>query len=330
MKKILVIGSGAWGCAIANLIANNSNKVYLASIEENVILDINQNRENSKYLPNIKLSKNIEALLNYQNVISEVEAVFIVTPAFVCEDVFSDLLKYKNLGKINEKCNFVICSKGLDPKNLDFLSNSFEKITGIKKYAVLLGPNFAVEVAKNIPSVTTIAAINKKTANEVSEILENDFFKCKISDSPITAEICGVIKNIMAIGCGIVEGLGLGVNTKSALILQGIEEIQKLCQKFEVSQRLDNPAGFGDIFLTCSSAKSRNNSLGVLLSQGKSYKKIVEENNKTYEGAISASSTAKICKKLSLNLPLSLAINEILQSDITVEEIKEKILKAIF
>jgi glycerol-3-phosphate dehydrogenase (NAD(P)+) len=255
----------------------------------------------------------------------QIDLVFIVVPSDAARGVFQKIA----VSKIKKNCGFVICSKGIDQTSLSLLSDAFEKITGIKNYAALSGPNFAIEVAQQIPTVTTIASKDKILAKKVAAVLDNENFKTHYFSDPRTAEICGVVKNILAIGCGIIDGLELGINAKAALIMKGISEIRLLCKKLKASDDLINPAGFGDIFLTCSSTKSRNNSLGVLLGKGQSFAEISKKNATTYEGVASAKAVAAIAKKLKLRLDLCEEINEILTKKIPQKEIKIKISKAI-
>jgi glycerol-3-phosphate dehydrogenase (NAD(P)+) len=317
MKRVLVIGAGAWGTAIANLIAKNSNEVFLCANRQLTIDNINHQSENCEFLPGVKLSQNVFGVDRF---VSDVDFVFIVTPSSGCNKVFEEIAKTK----FKKNCIFVVCSKGLEPKNNLLLSDSFEKVVKNKKYAVLSGPNFAAEVANEVPSVTTIASKNKKLAGLVIKILSNNHFQAFYFKDPRTAEICGVIKNVIAIGCGMVDGLDLGVNAKSALVMKGICEIQLLCKKLKAAIDVANPAGFGDIFLTCSSSKSRNNSLGLLLAQG-----LEMEEGKTYEGVTSAKNAVALAKKLKVKLDLCEAINQILIRKSSPEEIKKIISKAI-
>jgi glycerol-3-phosphate dehydrogenase (NAD(P)+) len=316
-SKVMVIGSGTWGTALANHLAINNCTVYLNSIEQDVINEINQKNSNSKYFPNLKLHKNIKAGSELKN---DSDFVFIVVPSVVIKDVFEKISK----NNFKKTCGFVICSKGFEGKTLSLLSDSFERITKNKNYAVLSGPNFAVEVAREVPSVTTIASKNKKIAQKIIQILNNENFKALYFKDPRTAEICGIVKNILAIGCGMVDGLELGVNTKSALLVKGIAEIQALCKKIKASIDLANPAGFGDIFLTCSSTKSRNNSLGMLLALGKE-----PDKNTTYEGMNSAKIIVEFAKKYKLKLDLCEAISKIIVGKFSQNEIKSRLIKAI-
>ena len=318
-KNILVIGAGAWGTAIANLLAKNGNQVFLSANDQKIIDEIDKKNSNERFLPKIKLSKNIIAGADFSEIAKWMDFVFIVTPSSVAAEIFKKI----SVTNFTKNCKFVICSKGLEPNSLELLSDAFEKITGNKNYAVLSGPNFAIEVANEVPTITTIAAKDKKLANAVIAVLNNDHFKAGYFNDPRSAEIFGIVKNIMAIGCGIVDGLDLGANAKAALLMKGIYEIRVLCKKLKASDDVVNAAGFGDIFLTCSSSKSRNNSLGRAIAEGK----VIE--NKTYEGKTSAKAVAAITKKLKLKLDLCEQINEILTHKHSKAEIKSIITKVI-
>jgi len=317
MKKVLVIGAGAWGTALAWLIAKNSHEVFLSANRSQIIDEINHESSNERFLPGVKLSPKIFAVSDF---VTDADFVFIVTPSAISTKIFQEIAQTK----FKKNCIFVICSKGLEPKTNKLLSDSFEKITKHKSYAVLSGPNFAAEVANETPSITTIATKNKKLATAVINLLSNDHFRAFYFKDPRTVEICGVVKNIIAIGCGIVDGLDLGVNAKSALVMKGIGEIQLLCKKLKASTDVVTAAGFGDIFLTCSSQKSRNNSLGVLLAQEKE-----RELDKTYEGILSAAAIVELGKKLKVKLDLCEGINKILTRKSSAEQIKKIISKAI-
>ncbi|MDX2082423.1 MAG: NAD(P)H-dependent glycerol-3-phosphate dehydrogenase [Rickettsiales bacterium] len=325
MKKIIVIGAGAWGTSIANLLARNSQQVFLNANQQKIIDEINHNNTNNRFLPEVKLDKKITAIIDFTDQIKSADLVFIVTPSANATIIFKKIAALK----IKKTCGFVICSKGFEHHSLMLLSDAFEKFTGIKNYAILSGPNFALEVANQEPTITTIASRNKKLAKEIIAVLNNENFQAQYFSDPRTAEICGIIKNIIAIGCGIIDGLKLGENAKAALVMKGINEIQILSKKLKASENLNHAAGFGDIFLTCSSPKSRNYSLGILLAQGKSYQQIAKETGKTYEGEFSAGAISKIAKKLKLQLDLCANINDILSRKHSATQIKTLISKSI-
>ncbi len=324
--KISVIGAGAWGTAIANLIAKNSFAVSLFAHSQEVVLEINKKRTNQKYLPKIKLSSKILAVKDLsESNLQGSNLVFIVTPSQTVEDILKEISSFK----LNAKTGFVICSKGLDQDKLKFFSQVFEEFLPNRKFAILSGPNFALEVAQEVPTITTIASKDKKFAQKIIKVLQNNYFQAHYSDDPITTEIAAVLKNVIAIGCGIVDGLNLGQNAKAALVNQGVQEILLLCKKLKGSGNLNNAAGFGDIFLTCSTTKSRNNALGYEIAKGRSFKEIDAKAHKTFEGAISVKSIVRLAKKMKLQLKLCETIEEILNKNFSIKEIKEKITKAI-
>lgn len=324
-KKILVIGAGAWGSALAKLLAKNGNQVVLSANRTEVVEEINRQNSNEKFLPSIKLGSQVSAVVGFEAEMQNFDLVFVVTPSVAAIEIFQKISKQK----LQKKCGFVICSKGLEVNSLELLSDAFERIVGNKNYAVLSGPNFAIEVASEVPTITTIATKNKKLASLVTEALNGDYFHAIYSKDPRSAEICGLTKNIIAIACGISDGLALGVNAKAALVVKGVAEIQLLCKRLKASSDIANAAGFGDIFLTCSSAKSRNNSLGVALSSGKTFEEILAQTNKTYEGAASALAVSALAKKLKLQLNLCDAVSEILTKKFSSQQIKEKIVSVI-
>lgn len=316
-NKVLVIGAGAWGSAISSLLGKNGCEVFLSVNDADLAVEINQKNINSKYLPNVVLSKNIKAVEGF---VGDVDFAFIVVPSLATREVFAKIAATK----FKENTVFVICSKGIEASSLKLLSDVFEEVVGGKNYAVLSGPNFAAEVANGVPSVTTVASASKEVAAQVVAILDNENFKAQYSENVRGSEVCGVVKNIIAIACGMTDGLGFGVNTKAAAVLKGVKEIQEICAALGASADIASAAGFGDIFLTCSSAKSRNNSLGKIIAQGGK-----RDANTTYEGAVAAGLISELAKKLKLRLDLCEAVNKILSNNLSHAEIKKEIIAAI-
>jgi glycerol-3-phosphate dehydrogenase (NAD(P)+) len=325
-NKIIVIGAGAWGTALANLLAQNSSAkefdVCLIANKKEIVDEINQQHSNHNFLPNINLSYNLKSSQNLEEEALGADFIFVVTPSTATTELLQKIAQFN----LKTNCGLVICSKGLETSSLKFFHQIIEEILPKKNYAILSGPNFAAEVASEAPTITTIASQKPEFAKKVVDLLNNKYFKAEISQDVVATEICAIIKNIMAIGCGIVDGLGLGQNTKAALVTQGITEIKILCQKFDSKGYFNNAAGFGDIFLTCASAKSRNNSLGSMVAKGQ---KSNIDNNKTYEGAIGAQAISLLAEKLHAELPLCKIINYILQNNLTQSEIKSLIIGSI-
>lgn len=322
-KKILVIGAGSWGTTIANLLAGNKHNVCLIANHQEIADEINQKHSNAKFLPEISLTKNLRASLDLKAESTVADYIFIVTPSLKTAELITQLSKLK----IKRESSFVLCTKGLHHEKLQFFHEIIESNLPQKNYAILSGPNFAAEVALKHPTITTIASKNRLFAAEIVDLLQNEYFRAEYSSDVVTAEISSVVKNIIAIGCGIVEGLQLGENAKAALVCQGVREISTLAKKLTGLGNLSSAAGFGDIFLTCSTTKSRNNSLGFSIGKGEKPAELLGK--KTYEGAVSAASICNLATKLQVKLPLCETVNYTLQSNLSKKEMQDRIIKAL-
>ena len=316
--KVSVIGAGAWGLAISELLAKNGCQTYVLSCYENEAKILNKKYD--------QLDIMIFVDTNLKLISEESSFIFIVVPSNAVSSIFKSLAKIETI----TQSKIIICSKGIDGNNLQLFSSCLEKELPNNLYAILSGPNFADEVANGLPTTTTIASKDKKTADQIVNLLKNDNFLPIASDDVISAQIFGAIKNIFAIGCGIIDGLELGENAKAALVINGIIESNLLIKKLG-GNPLDNfisPCGLGDLFLTCSSKKSRNNSLGQMIGSGKKIKDILAQGT-TFEGFNASQIMIEFAKKHQITLPLCFAINQILQGDFDVKDIKTIISKTI-
>jgi glycerol-3-phosphate dehydrogenase (NAD(P)+) len=325
MAKISLIGAGAWGLAIANTIAHNKNKISVYSNEEDVIKEVNKYHTTHR-LPGVKLSNRIIAKEDIISATKSAKFIFIVTPSQAVKEV---LLQIRE-GKISNETIFITCSKGIDENNLKLFSELVKEIFPHNPHATISGPNFAIEVAKKLPSVTTIACADQTVAKKISKLLQSEFFLPILSTDVINAQICGIVKNVLAIGCGIIEGLRLGENAKAALLVKGVEEMGNLVEKLGGKrEEFLSPAGFGDLFLTCSSRDSRNNNLGFLIGKGTNPNKILSDKSTVYEGATSVKSIIALAKKHNINMPLSEMIYSILYEKKINEDLEQIIQNTI-
>ena len=315
--KITIIGAGAWGSAIASVLANNNHEVLLYCNEDIFIDNINK-RNISPRLPDIKLSKKITASKDFKDSVFNADYLFFVVPSNVINLILDDIRKIdQNFSK-----KIIICTKGVDEENLQLFSDIFDQKLPKSKYCFLSGPNFAVEVVAGVKTVTNIASNNKNLAQEFKNLLENNYFKITILDDIITTQIAGSMKNILAIGCGIISGLNLGENVKAGFVTSGILEIAKMIDVFNGnSKNLVSAAGFGDLFLTCSSKKSRNFSLGFEIAKGKDPAILLSDVTKTFEGAKSVEIFYKLAKNKNVELPVCNVIYNILFSDLSADRI---------
>lgn len=321
---ISILGSGSWGTALANLIASNGNKPCLWGIEKEVVDNINKYHHNKEYLPKAKLSSNIHATLSLEEALKDKKIIFIVIPAQHVRSVCNRVKELVNNSNFDFNPAFVLCSKGIERGTSKLMYDVVSETFPESQVAVLSGPNFAVEVVELLPAITTIATKSKKLFKEIAKVLDSDCFHCHYSPDLITAEFAGVMKNVVAIASGLTVGLKLGENAKASIIVQGFNEIGRVCEAFGGSkQELNGAAGIGDLVLTCGSTKSRNMSLGVALGEGKKLKDIVKSG--TFEGFETAKTLYELTKKKKINAPVCKAVYEILSTQKTKSQIKEMI-----
>jgi glycerol-3-phosphate dehydrogenase (NAD(P)+) len=345
-KKILIIGSGSWGTAIANLIANNQSSknnddkyddsdVLIYSRNKDIINEININHSNKKYLPNIIINKQIKAVDNLDFIdFATISFIFIVVPALAINEIIDkiDILQnsYNNKESKNHYPALIICSKGLynnnfndnESKSYDFISCIIGKTLPNNRLAILSGPNFAKEVAENKFTITTIAANNYGLYQQLSTLLNNNNFYCEYFSEMLNVEICAIIKNITAIACGICDGMGFGENFKAAIISNAINEIRIACKIMQKDPILPDAACFGDIFLTCSSKTSRNYLLGYQIATNPPKNSLLDYNyqrqyfNYHCEGINSAKNIFNVIINDNEKLCISNAVKEILDNQV--------------
>ena len=310
-KNILVLGAGAWGTAIANLLAYNSNeKVYIWAKEKQVKEEINKFKKNSLFLPKVKLNTNLIAINNYQK--HYAKYLFLVVPSQYVFKTIKNYLKFIPKDKVSE-IKVIICSKGIDLKRKKFLSEVIENHVLIKNISILSGPSFAKLVALQKPTALTLAGKNLKTIQKIRELLHNNFFRVYLSKDIIGVQINGALKNVLAIAAGLTDGLGYGENARAAIIARGLSEIEKISvAQGGMKNTITGLSGFGDILLTCTSVSSRNYYLGKLIGQGNSVAEILKKKKSITEG-VENSKAVKILKKdLFLDTPILDAVYKII------------------
>lgn len=313
-KTISIIGAGAWGNALGFAAYRAGNKVTLWTIDAPAVESINSKHQNP-FLPGIEIPSDMPATTDLAKAL-ESEILFMVVPAQVMESVCKQM---QEIGLPENKV-LILCSKGIEQGSLRLMSEIIAEYFPKNPIAVVSGPNFADEVAKGNPSAATLACKDEKLGMELLEVLGSKTFRTYYSDDIIGAQIGGAVKNVLAIACGISEGLGFGENTKVALVTRGITETARLCvAKGGKRDTLLGLCGIGDMMLTCGSRKSRNMNLGYQLGQGTPLKEILAQ-GKTVEGYFSAESVAALAKKLNVDLPICAEVNRILHEGVSIEE----------
>ena len=308
MKNIAIIGAGAWGTALAMVARRAGRNVVLQAHEPEVAAAINGSHENSLFLPGMALDPEIRATNDPAEAAVDTDVVLLVVPTQFLRAVLTGLSENLPSG-----VPVVICAKGIEQETLALMSEICEEVVPQAPVAVLSGPTFAAEVALDRPTAVTLASADKALGVGLSETLGTSRFRIYRSDDIVGAQVGGAVKNVLAIGCGIVEGRGLGDNAKAALITRGLAEIVRLgLAKGAKAETLMGLSGIGDLVLTCNAMQSRNFSLGVALGQGEALDGILAARTSVAEGVFSAASVSELAGSLSIDMPLSVAVDGIL------------------
>lgn len=258
--KVGIIGSGSMGTAVAQTIAKNS-KVILYARRKKISDDINKNGYNSEYFPNVKLNENIFATSDYGS-LKDMDIIFLCTPSSVVRDIVITLNEI-----VDEKCIFVSTAKGIEKGTNKRMTEIIEEI--INRPAVAFsGPNIASEMVNGLLASTTIACSNNEYLIKVKSVLESQSFKVSMNNDVIGTELCGIIKNIIAISQGICQGMNINNNARFTIFTKSFNETKSIIEKLGGERfTVDDYCGFGDIVTASTLTVSRNHTLGVLYGQ---------------------------------------------------------------
>lgn len=305
--NILILGAGAYGLALANILIDK-NKVTVYSVIEKEINSLTQTYKNEKLFPNIELSKKINFTNDIDTAVKNINLIIIAIPTNYIEDTIK-LLK----NKISNNINICIASKGINDDTNKFAYDIVENILKTKNISILSGPSFAIDTIKKETIILTLAGNN---LNEVKDIFPSDYIKIETTNDIIGVELSGTLKNIFAIACGILEGINASESTKASFLTNVINETKNLIVEFGGNQdTIFCSSGIGDIILTCSSKKSRNFTLGYLIGQNTDKNKIDEYLNKTtVEGLDALLSIKKLLVEQNINNELINLIHDIVNN----------------
>ena len=303
--KIGVIGGGAWGTALAQVAARGEREVLLWAREPEVVESVNIRHQNDLFLSGVPLSPSIRATCNLGE-LQGVEALLVVAPAQHVRTVLSQLA----VGDIP----LVLCAKGIEASSKLLVGEVAHQVAPYAPLAVLSGPTFAHEVAAGKPTAVTLACEDEALRTRLSDRLGGPTFRTYGSSDVVGAEIGGAVKNVLAIACGVVEGAGLGLNARAALIARGFAEMTRFgLARGAQAETLTGLSGLGDLVLTCSSTNSRNFSLGLGLGQGRSAAELLADRKTVAEGAFTAPVLREAAKDAGIDMPVTEAVNALLE-----------------
>jgi glycerol-3-phosphate dehydrogenase (NAD(P)+) len=313
--KVCILGSGAYGIALSSILVSNKKEVIMWTINEEEAKFLNEKRESEK-LKGYKIDKNIEITTDMEKAVLGSDLIVISVPAFAFESTVIKLKKY-----INKYQRVLIATKGIQQDTCLFLSDVFHKYLK-NSIAVISGPTFAVDIVKGVPIGFSMATKSKKTEMLIRECFENNTTKFRRTRDIIGIEICGSIKNVMAIASGMLDGMGVTDSTRALFLTESMNDIKELIDALGGRKKsILSFAGFGDILMTCTSKNSRNFSFGYLIGKGATQKEVDDYlKNTTVEGMYTLKSIHKLVRKKKVKMPIINLINDIINGKKPKEE----------
>jgi len=319
VEKIAVIGAGSWGTALTKPIGDLGQKISLWGHRKEHVEELKSTRQNKAYLPDYTLPETVRPVNDLREAVAGHTIVIMVVPSHFFRQVFSELEPYLENGTY-----VVSASKGIENDSLLTMTQVMEEMLASSGNvrerniitAVLSGPSFAKEVAAGIPTAVTVASQQKDAAVHIQKALSSHLFRVYAATDVIGLELGGALKNIIAIGAGICDGLGYGTNTRAALITRGLAEITRLGVSMGADPlTFSGLGGLGDLVLTCTGDLSRNRMVGLKLGQGKKLDTILAEMNMVAEGVKTTRSAWFLAGKVGVEMPILDQVYQVLYQD---------------
>lgn len=327
---LAIIGAGSWGTALAIVLAPRFEHIRLWAHESDLVSRMRSHRENDVFLPGFELPANIAPTSDLATALDGAGIVLGVMPSKYARAVYASMAPFTG-----EHMHFVTATKGLEHETLLQMSEVARHVLSSNftpRIAVLSGPTFAREVARGEPAAVVIASADRDLAQSIQRAFSGPTFRLYTSDDPVGVEIGAALKNIIAIGAGICQGLGLGNNTLAALITRGLAEITRLAVAMGGQPRtLAGLAGLGDLVLTCTGDLSRNRGVGIELAKGRTLPDIVASMTMIAEGVETVPAAVDLARKFRVNMPITEQMDSILRGGRpprhAIKELMERTLK---
>lgn len=311
-KKIAVIGDGGWGTTLAIHLRKKGFQVSLWSAFEEYTKLLDKNRENIKFLPGIKIPKDIEISHSFKLTAEDAGLIILAAPSQYLRDVLSKFRQEVN----PEKHIFLSVVKGIETKTMERMSEVIYDVLGKIKLAVLSGPTIAREIALEVPSAAVVSSKSKTVAEKIQDIMMSDYFRIYTNYDIVGVELGGALKNIIAIACGISDGMGCGSNTKAAILTRGLAEMARIGTALGAKKETFwGLSGMGDLVTTCSSLLSRNRFVGEEIGRGKKLKDILGNMEMVAEGVKTCEAAYYLTRKKGIDAPITEQVYKVLYED---------------
>jgi glycerol-3-phosphate dehydrogenase (NAD(P)+) len=320
---LAVIGAGSWGTALAHLLGEKGHTVRLWVFEPEVFQELSRDRVNSAFLPGVRLSAHVSFTQDFSAALSGAQVIVMAAPSHVFRHLLTDLAPHLPAAAV-----LLSATKGIETETLLTMDGVVREVLGAKvPYAVLGGPSFAREVAQKLPTAVTIACRDSKVAHRLQRSFSTAYFRVYTSWDVTGVELGGALKNIFAIGTGILDGMGLKDNSRAALITRGLAEMTRLGLRLGANpMTLAGLGGLGDLVLTCTSRQSRNFQVGLRLGQGETLDQILASTQMVAEGVKNARAFQLLTQHLGVEMPLVEAVYHILYDGLAPREAVKKLM----
>lgn len=322
IKKVGVIGAGSWGTALALTLSSKGHQVKIWDVDTVHLKELNEKRENVKYLPGIPFNENLQIAQTIEDALSQAQVVLFSAPAQVFRMALQNALPY-----ISEEMLLVNVAKGIEQKTLLRMSEVAAEYLPHAKYVVLSGPSHAEEVGKALPTTVAVASKDLKLAEEAQDIFITDRFRVYTTDDVVGVELGGALKNIIALGAGISDGMGFGDNAKAALMTRGLAEITRLGLKLGAKpETFAGLTGTGDLIVTCTSMHSRNRRCGIMIGEGLSPKEATKNVGMVVEGMFTTEAAYDLAQKSGTEMPITEQIYEVINGRMDARAAVERLM----
>lgn len=316
MKNLAIIGGGSWGTALALVLAPRFERVTLWVYESDLAERMRASRINDVYLPGFAVPANVEVSSDLGGALDGAEIVLSVVPSHLVRGLYEQMRPH-----LRESMLFVSATKGLENGTLLRMSEVIAAVTGSRRIAVISGPSFAKEVARMEPTALVAAAADAELAAVVQEAFSGPTFRVYTSTDPTGIEVGGSIKNVVAIGAGVLHGLGLGHNALAALITRGLAEMTRLAVAMGGKpQTLAGLAGLGDLVLTCTGDLSRNRMVGIELARGRRLEEITGSMKMVAEGVKTTNAAVDLAQRYGVEMPIAREMFRVLHDGVAPRE----------
>lgn len=318
MSEIVVLGAGSWGTTIAKVIADGGNPVKLWARRAELAQEINDSGRNGDYLPGIDLPENLSASSDISEILKDAKQIYLAIPS---QSLRQSLIQWQPL--IPKDATLISLMKGLELGTGLRMSEVIVEVLGCEpeSIAVISGPNLALEIARQEPAAAVCAGLDADRTKEVARICSSDYFTVFTNQDLVGTELGGVLKNLIAVAIGIVNGLGYGQNTKASIMTRGLAEITAFAVAHGARRRtMFGLAGLGDLIATSESSLSRNFRAGEMLGKGYSKPEVLRRMEQTAEGLSSVEPVLEIANRLGLDMPIVSQVSDVLEGRMKASE----------